>query len=68
MFSMIGEGESGIRILDEVVFNNENEFGFILHLFLDIVDESEILLAVLFSGEKVEGTLHLSFIKADGDR
>ena len=49
MFSMIGEGESGIIILDQVVFNNENEFGFILHLFLDVVDESEILLTVLFS-------------------
>lgn len=49
MFSMIGEGEGGIIILDEVVFHNENEFGFILHLFLDVVDESEILLAVLFS-------------------
>ena len=68
MFSMIGESEGGIIILDEVVFNNENEFGFILHLILDVVDESEILLAVLFSGEKVEGTLYLSFIKADGDR
>ena len=68
MFSMIGEGERGIIILDEVVFHNENEFGFILHLILDVVDESEILLTVLFSGEKIEGTLHLSFIKADGDR
>ena len=49
MFSMIGEGEGGIIILDEVVFNNENEFGFILDLILDIMDEGEILLAVLFS-------------------